>query len=280
MLMTVQQMLISLGTIILYLLVLTLVQMTGFFVFFNYFIQFRKTIKRDRFLIYSIGWLVGIFGTAFFLVYMYAENVDLSSYAFIFSGILLVLGPLFIGFGIVSYFTTFKKNYYFLISILFIIFPVLCMFLFGRSGAAQAINIENILVYLFLLLIGIVNREKVLSYSRISYFLFLIGTSVSLLMVITSILWGDSEFFSLLYFGVSNWISVILIIFLVHLEHSISLRDTFFLKDKYSHDLANRMQKIVGFLDLAVMSNEVSNCQDALQEVLTANELLLEIRKL
>ena len=280
MFMTTQQMLVSLGTIILYLLVLTLVQLTGFFVFFNYFVQFRKTIKRDRFLIYSIGWMTGIFGTAFFLVSMYTDNLDLSSYAYIFSGVLLVLSPLFIGFGIVSYFTTFKKSYYFLISILFIIFPVLCMILIGRSGAAQVINLENILVYSFLLLIGIVHRQKVISYSKISYFLFLIGTGVSLLMVITTIFWGDSEFFSLLYFGITNWVSVILIIFLVHLEHSISLRDTFLLKDKYSHDLANRMQKIVGFLDLAIMSNELSNCQEALQEVVAANELLLDIRKL
>ncbi|MHA2176125.1 MAG: hypothetical protein ACXABI_14960 [Candidatus Hodarchaeales archaeon] len=280
MLMSVQQGLISIGTIILYLLVLTLVQMTGFFVFFNYFIQFRKTIKRDRFLIYSIGWMVGILGTAFFLITMYADNELLISYAFILSGIFLALGPLFIGFGIVSYFASFNKKYYFLVSVLFIIVPVILMFLFGRSEAATAINIENILVYFFLLLIGLIHRERVLSYSRISYFLFLVGVSISLLMVITALFWGDLEFFSLLYFGITNWIGVILIIFLIHLEHSISIQETFLLKDKYSHDLANRMQKIVGFLDLAIISKDVNNCQEALQEVVKANDLLLEIRKL
>jgi hypothetical protein len=278
--MTIQQMLITRGTIILYLLVLTLVQITGFFVFFNYFVQFRKTVKRDRFFIYSIGWLTGIFGTATFLLYMYPDIIDLGSNAYLFAGILLVLSPLFIGFGIISYFASFNKNQYFLTTILFIIFPVLITLIFGRSEAADAVNIENILVYTFLLLIGVTNREKVMAYSKISYFLFLIGTSISLLMVIATMLWGNDEFFSLLYFGISNWINVILIIFLVHLEHSISLHDTYLLKDKYSHDLANRMQKIVGFLDLAMLSNEVSNCQEALQEVVEANDLLLEIRKL
>ena len=280
MLMTIQQMLITRGTIILYLLVLTLVQLTGFFVFFNYFIQFRKTVKRDRFLIYSIGWMMGILGTATFLLYMYPEILDLGSNAYLLSGILLVLSPLLLGFGIVSYFASFNKFQYLLTSVLFIIFPVIITLIFGISEASRAIDLENILVYAFLLMIGLINREKVMAYSNISYFLFLIGTSISLLMVFLTIIWGDDQFFSLLYFGISNWISVILIIFLLHLEHSISLHDTFLLKDTYSHDLANRMQKIVGFLDLAMLSNEVSNCQEALQEVVAANELLLEIRKL
>ncbi len=280
MLMTIQQMLITEGTIVLYLLVLTLVQLTGFFVFFNYFVQFRKTVKRDRFLIYSIGWMTGIFGTATFLLYLKPEILDLGSNAFLLASILLVLSPLFIGFGIVSYFTSVTKNQFFLTTILFIVFPVLCMLIFGRSEASLAVDIETILVYAFLLLIGIINREKVMSYSKISYFLFLIGTSISLIMVVATMVWGNDQYFSLLYFGITNWINVILIIFLIHLEHSISLYDTFLLKDKYSHDLANRMQKIVGFLDLAMLSNEVANCQEALQEVVAANDLLLEIRKL
>jgi hypothetical protein len=224
--------------------------------------------------------MIGIFGTATFLLYMYPEILDLGSNAYLLAGILLVLSPLFIGFGIASYFASFTKNQYFLTTILFIIFPILVTIIFGSSEASQAIDIENILVYTFLLLIGIINREKVMSYSRISYFLFLIGTSISLMMVVATMVWGNDQYFSLLYFGITNWINVILIIFLIHLEHSISLYDTFLLKDKYSHDLANRMQKIVGFLDLAMLSNEVANCQEALQEVVAANDLLLEIRKL
>jgi len=167
MLMTLQQMLISQGTIILYLLVLTLVQLTGFFVFFNYFVQFRKTIKRNRFFIYSIGWMIGIFGTATFLLYMYPEILDLGSNAYLLASILLVLSPLFISFGIASYFASFNKNQYALTVFLFIIFPVICMLIFGKSAASQAVDIENILVYAFLLLIGIINREKVISYSNL-----------------------------------------------------------------------------------------------------------------
>ncbi len=40
------------------------------------------------------------------------------------------------------------------------------------------------------------------------------------------------------------------------------------------------MQKLVGFLDLAILLKEVSNCQEALREVIAANDLLLEIQKL
>jgi hypothetical protein len=154
------------------------------------------------------------------------------------------------------------------------------MALFGRTGSAFSISLENVAVYLFLLIIGIVHRQKVIVYSKVSYFLFLTGVTVSLILLLATEFRGDSELFVILYFGIENWLQLILIVFLIHLEHSISIQDTYKLKDTYSHDLANRMQKIVGFLDLAIMSNDTKPCEEARQTTIDANDLLLEIRKL
>ncbi|MHA2307055.1 MAG: hypothetical protein ACXACU_16875 [Candidatus Hodarchaeales archaeon] len=279
MIISIQQSLISLGTIILYLFSLSLVQVTGFFVFISYYYRFKNTTKQDRFLIYSIGWVLGFFGTVIFLVSMYGEGM-IVAFAYVLSGILFALGTLYIGFGILSYFTPIKRNYFILVSVLFIVAPPILMFTFGTHGVNLSLNVEKILVYIFLLFIGIKHRQKVLSYSKVSYFLFLTGISLSLIMLIMTQYVLQEEFLVILYFGLDIWLVVILTIFLIHLEHSISIQDKFLLKDAYSHDLANKMQKIMGFIDLAVISKELTQCKKAQEVLVEANDLLLQIREL
>jgi hypothetical protein len=79
--------------------------------------------------------------------------------------------------------------------------------------------------------------------------------------------------------------TLLLIILLVHLEYSISNREKFDLKDKYSHELGNIMQAIFTTFDLIKTKREpkkeVAELEALLETKLNdASNLIKEIRKL
>ena len=129
-------------------------------------------------------------------------------------------------------------------------------------------------------MVGLYNRKKVLVYSRSSFLLFLTGTSSTLLLLLITELIRDIEILVILYFGFDIWISVILIVYLVHLEQAISLQDKFILKDAYSHDLANTLQKATGFIDIAIKTQKEEDYEKAQDHILNAKKMLQQIRKL
>jgi hypothetical protein len=210
---------------------------------------------------------------------MYSSDPLIGDLAYVSSGILIALGTLFIGIGIISYFTKIKKEYYILLISLFIILPSISLLL-ERPVAQLILNLERIFVYGFLLFIGIKHRQRVIEISVSSYILFLTGTFFSLVSLPLTQYVLESEFLVILYFGLEIWLAVILVLFLIHLEHSISIQDKFILKDAYSHDLANKMQKIVGYIDLAMRTEDQNQYEEAQRVLHEANELLFEIRKL
>ena len=110
--------------------------------------------------------------------------------------------------------------------------------------------------------------------------LFLTGTSLTLILILITEFIKDIEILVVLYFGFDIWVSVILILYLVHLEQAISLQDKFILKDAYSHDLANALQKVTGFIDIALTTQEEEDFDKAQEHILKAKELLQQIRKL
>ncbi|MFX0211579.1 MAG: hypothetical protein ACFFDT_36715, partial [Candidatus Hodarchaeota archaeon] len=235
--------------------------------------------KRNRFVIYSFGWFLSIVSTFIFLISMYTPDPLIGNLAYVSSGILIALGTLFIGIGIISYFTKIRKEYYFLLIGLFIVLPPISLLL-DRSVAQLMLNLERIFVYGFLLFIGIKHKQRVIKISLSSYILFLTGTSFSLVSLLLTQYVLTSDFLVILYFGLEIWLAVILILFLIHLEHSISIQDKFLLKDAYSHDLANKLQKIVGYIDLAMRTEDQNQYEEAQRVLHEANELLFEIRKL
>jgi hypothetical protein len=198
---------------------------------------------------------------------------------YISSGILGSLGTLFVGIGIISYFTKLKKEYYLILIGLFIILPPISLFL-DRPITQMVVNLERLFVFTFLLLIGIKHRQRVIEISLSSYILFLTGTFFSLILLLLTQYILTSDFLVILYFGLEIWLAVILVLFLIHLEHSISIQEKFILKDAYSHDLANKMQKIVGYIDLAMRTEDQNQYEEAQRVLQEANDLLFEIRKL
>jgi len=210
---------------------------------------------------------------------MFTPDPLIRDLTYISSGILIALGTLFIGIGIISYFTEIKKEHYLLLIGLFIVLPPISLLL-DRPATQLILNLERTFVFAFLLFIGIKHRQEVIEFSLSSYILFLTGTFFSLISLLLTQYVLTSDFLVILYFGLEIWLAVILVLFLIHLEHSISIQDKFVLKDTYSHDLANKMQKIVGYIDLAMRTKDQSQYEEAQRVLHEANELLFEIRKL
>lgn len=71
-----------------------------------------------------------------------------------------------------------------------------------------------------------------------------------------------------------------LIIFLIHLEHNMSVFYKNLLKGKYSHNLAQISQLIVSNLDLALLTDQDVQIKAALDAAFKGSDLLERIREL
>lgn len=277
---------ISLDAHYLYIMILTLIQVTGFLIFIDYYLRF----KQSRFLAIATGWLLNILGSLSFLAIMQTEimmvliSLDpfMLELAFTVTSIPFVLGTLSIGLGMVSYFTDVRLDVVGVAYVAFALTPLIFLILVDSSTAALVNQIEEISVYGFLVYIGLKHRNQVLGFSKSSYALFMVGAvfslGVTLVMQIKEFQILDLTV--MLYFGFQIWLSLILVLFLIHLEHHISLQDKFLLKDAFSHEVAQYMQLAVGQLDLAELADERGQYQDIQKTILQASDLLHRIRKL
>lgn len=274
-------MLITLGTIILYLFALSMVYLTGFLVFTGFYFRFKSaTLDYNRFLLVAVGWAFNIFAVIIFLFNIYGTDELLRTVTYIASGTCFTIGTLSIAIGMISYFLQADKKVYLLIYGLYITIPLIVYVLSDNSLTSTVLNLERASIYALLIVVGLYNRKKVLEFSRSSFMLFLVGTSLTLLLILITELFKDIEIFVILYFGFDIWISVILILYLVHLEQAISLQGKFIVKDAYSHDLANTLQKATGFIDIAIKTQKEEDYEKAQDHIMSAKDLLQRIRKL
>ncbi|NHJ02483.1 MAG: hypothetical protein EAX86_10135 [Candidatus Heimdallarchaeota archaeon] len=264
--------------IILYLFTLTLTKLTGFILFFNYFLR----LNQSRFLLVSLGWLISILGAGLFLISMYSTIPEIISLTYVISSISMSWGILAIGVGIMSYFQPVKKEIFAIGTAVFILLPIIVFFTSEKGFAGMLTTIEQLIVYLFMIFEGIKHRNRVLEFSRGSYALYMTGVTLSFLSTISIMIAGSSfsELIVIIYFGLDIWLSVVLILFLIHLEHNISLREKFLLKDAFSHEMAQLLQLAVAHLDLGLLSNEKTEYEQVNTTLQKASDLLIRIRKL
>ena len=255
--------------------------LTGFLVFTGFYFRFKSaTLDYNRFLLVAVGWAFNIFAVIIFLFNIYGTDELLRTVTYIASGTCFTIGTLSIAIGMISYFLQADKKVYLLIYGLYITIPLIVYVLSDNSLTSTVLNLERASIYALLIVVGLYNRKKVLEFSRSSFMLFLVGTSLTLLLILITELFKDIEIFVILYFGFDIWISVILILYLVHLEQAISLQGKFIVKDAYSHDLANTLQKATGFIDIAIKTQKEEDYEKAQDHIMSAKDLLQRIRKL
>jgi hypothetical protein len=80
-------------------------------------------------------------------------------------------------------------------------------------------------------------------------------------------------------------VTILIMVFLIHLEFSLSYRHRYQLKDKYSHNVANIIQMIYSTTELvrktdSLSVEDLSNLDTITQKCETASDLIEEIRRL
>lgn len=265
------------STIYLYIVCLSLNHITGFIIFLGYYLSY----KEFRYCIFAAGWFFNLIGTIVFLIPFYGSDVNLIRISGIISGVLVTVGIFFIASGLLSHFFTIKRITYTVIPSILVLVPLFIHF-FDRSLASHINSYEQILVYAFLLIIGIIYRKKILQYSRVSYGLYIVGTSLSLLISVLIQIpeYQVQEIPVLFQFIMQIWLAVILILFLIHLEHSILEKEQFLLKDRYSHDMAQYIQLAMGNLELIKETDDPKLFRKLQQNLKDTSELLQQIREI
>ncbi|OLS23123.1 MAG: hypothetical protein HeimC3_26730 [Candidatus Heimdallarchaeota archaeon LC_3] len=294
--------------IYLYIFCLSLVHLTGFFIFFSYYIS----QKQFRYLLFSVGWLLSLIGTMIFLIpfYMseirlfsiYIDFLTLASITGLLSGLLGIIGTFFISLGLLSHFFSLKKIEIYLITLIITIIPIFAFLIKGfisfdinlfqetifyfrltsNSLSSFLTSIEQMFVYLFLFLIGLKFRLKILQYSTVSYVLYMTGVFLSFLTLVLVQFreFQIDELAVLFNFTMSIWVAIVLMLFLIHLEHNKSMKEKYLLKDRYSHNMAQFIQLAMGNLDLLRETKNMDYFQKLENNLSDTADLLKQIRNI
>lgn len=107
----------------------------------------------------------------------------------------------------------------------------------------------------------------------------IITTILKILSEITIVLL-ESEILTLFNYSLTILLSVMIMIFLIHLEHNVSVYNKNLLKDKYSHNLAQILQLIVGNIDLYKLNKQETQIEAAFDAAFDGGKLLERIREL
>ena len=154
----------------------------------------------------------------------------------------------------------------------------------------------NTLSFIMVFLFPLIKKRKlkeVLGESLKWYYI----TAVAFLLIIPILSIAMSQGYSYGYYEVDDPLPLILfyvtpisatilvIIYLIHMEYNISNQHKNQLKDKYSHNLGNILQCIMSANDICNINDQISDDSKAAHEMIEqkchdASEIISEIRKL
>ncbi len=274
-------------------IVLFIIRIIGFVVS----IEFYHDLKKNEFIIFAISWLLFILSTLLAIVPIFWDNQTILQILLIINVLFTSLGVIFYIWGIYIYFISINPR----LMLIFIgVFTIIAFILYIAINSLTAIlfmviGFNLVLVSTFIIPSLKINQFKNFMGKSIRWyysvlFFVLLYIIISIYTSLSGFDYGlyesDDTIMILLYYVPTNFISIILIILLIHLEYGISTREVHDLKDKYSHDIGNILQVIS-------TATEISNNQENFQkDILTemkdlvqnkvkeASNLIKEIRDL
>lgn len=242
------------------------------------FIDYYYRTKRKSFIFLILGWSTYCLSPLFNILSDNGSNNFLYFFYYYFA----TLGSLMIIFAGINYFR--EVNYKIIIaSVLLVTFTPIVVYLITSSHDATYF-IEDIFQFTFLFIAIITALIKR------SHFKEIAGNSLNWFVAITvlsitnaaSFLFFSSDDTIVYNYLLSYGISILGIIFFVHLEHNISIKKTLLLKDHYSHNLGNIIQIILGEIEMISLTKG-DNMEELLQikdKCLEATVQIKKIRKL
>lgn len=259
-------------------------------------IDFFYDSRDHKFLFFMLCWVFWIIANIFPIL---ADMTDVNSLKEFY----LVLNITFALGGFVFYtwgFFTYYMNVPFrLLAVLVMISFLLPLLLYVILGFTFTMLFSVFLVYTLLLMgyiIPPIKRKEFVKYMGKSIrwyyaivFLFTSYFPISAISFLSGYSYGvynaEETLLIVLYYVPSISSTVLLIILLVHLEYTISSREKYGLKDKYSHNLGNIIQAIKSSSELIKLSanltsQEKSNLELINQKCKESVKLIKEIREL
>lgn len=273
------------------LIVMFLIRLIGLGTSFNFFYDLRK--KSYYYLI--IGWFFAIFGNIFPLLLDFIENTFLLELVLMLNALLISFSMILVVNGIFLDFLKIKFLYL-LLSLLIITLTAILFFLINYkiSITFSVVIMNSTILIAFIIPLFKLRQFKefigrsirwyyitvglLISFVPISFFIFIQGYGYGLYFT-------DNIPFIILNYIIGIITHFLLIVFLIHLEYTISIKQQNQLKDKYSHNLGNIMQVIYSSADLFKRVAKVENVNEKNLDLIErkckeASKLIKEIRNL
>ncbi|MFX1320540.1 MAG: hypothetical protein ACFFAQ_02740 [Promethearchaeota archaeon] len=276
------------------LIILTIIRIIAVIVSFDFFYDNKK----KEFIYLIIGWFSWVIAGVLTIIGAVLEEGNfLENYVF-FNSIFAALAGLYILAGVFSYFIEIQNKIIVILTILIVILPLILFIFIGKNigslFASSVLILSIISIYLVLFLRFKPLKDKLgksirwyyitgffLSmYIPLTVFIALHGESIEI--------YNSSDMHLIMWYWLPGIISsVLIIIFLIHLEYNISYEHKKDLKDKYSHNLGNILQAVDTAQQLIICKIDTSKERDLLEviniletKMKEGSDIIKEIRKL
>jgi len=239
-------------------------------------IDYYYTTKKNIYIYYSIGWFFLIVAAISPIISELFYDSFLSELFLVMNGTSASLGIAFIAMGTLLTFVQVPFKPFFILIVALTIIPIIFLtsgfFKIALNFAIVSINLLYIIA--FVLPIYRVRKFKehigksiVWYYGVTINFFFYIP--VSIFIILQGYSYGLYDVYNP-FLVILNYIfplttTIVLIVFLVHLEYGISNNKKFQLKDKYSHEIGNILQILQSSID--ILTQEKDNVKSELMEV-------------
>ena len=271
---------------------LVLIRLIGVIVSVNFFYE----SKSNTYIYFTIGWCLWVIAGIVALLSGISNNQTIEN---LFLLINYILGPLaifFLGSGLSSYYIEISSKKIMLISVVLMSFPLIINFTLGivpvglYARISQFFGIIIVFSLPFLRYNSFKKRiGKSIKWYYLTCFSIILYIPLAILSMMTSIYSGSfqSQDITIIVGAYTSIIimTILVIIFIIHLEYSITSKQGYQLKDKYSHNLGNIMQVIYSSADLFksivhLDSNEKDKLDLIEKKCKEASKLINEIRNI
>ena len=259
-------------------------------------VDFYYDTKQEKFILLGIAWALWILAALMPIYSNLVKDTGLVEFLLLLNVLFFLLGGIFCIWGLGKYFLSVPAKLMGSLIIISIALPFLVLLTIGYFAAMvfSAIFVYGLLITTYIIPpLKKQNFKKYIGKSirwyYVTIFIILIYIPISMIIYFQGYSYGlydtDDTILIILSYIPALGASILLIILLVHLEYTISNREIFDLKDKYSHELGNIMQAIYTTLDLIKSrrepKTELSELEILLEnKIIEASNLIKEIRKL
>lgn len=253
-----------------------MIRCMGFIVSLEFFLK----LKDKKFLKLVFGWLFWIISGLSNLYSLFIINPLTSEALILLNSIFSSLGDVFLLVGIMSYFREIPNSFFFALILFFILGHLLTfysMFYLIFIGISSIVRFSITVLFTALPFIERKHFSKIITKKSYIWFVSL-AISIYLYTILLFSLIFQGKIYGgiinsagmelIVYFLLLNSITFMLVILIIHLEYDISNSIKFEMKDRYSHDLGNKLQVITGTIDLlALKMQEDKNIKDKLSDI-------------